>query len=323
MRWGGLILSLVIGAASLQAQEPTISAPLLPVQVTVSTQYDAPYQVGFNGDGSQLAALSAATEGASAGLTALQWYSSGQESVLTREGQSLYQFAFHPFLPQLVTTTVAGEVALWDTTTLSVTSSVLGHESAPQVVFAPDGQHFVTLDWSGVIIWSGTNGEPTFFLPTGNSADDTPSPLAISPDGQYVAWVTLPATLNVADINSGEVVAQVSTGYDVEPYRIGFTPNNDLLLAYGTLEIWDMTSGQLTGRIVTQEAVRDFVFSRNGTRLVLLEADHVVRVLNLADRSELAVINTAGAQTWGLALSGDEKRLALGLDHSVALYDMP
>lgn len=318
----GLILAVMLSAVGVWAQETTPSAPVLPISATVTTQYIAPYQIALNGDGSQMVVVSAATDAANAGRTALQWFTSGQQTDLVREGQTLYQVAFHPFLPQFVTTTTAGEVAVWDTATLTVTSSVQGHESEPQVVFSPDGEYRVTLDWSGIILWSAITNEPTFFLASGNTADDPPAPLAISSDGQYMAWVTLPATINVAALASGDIVARLETGYDIEPYRIGFTPDNQLALAYGTLEVWDIGTGQLTDRIITSEAVRDFAYSADGTRLVLLEADNVVRVLDTATRQIQAIANERGGQAWGMVLSANGKRLALGLDGSVVLYEL-
>jgi WD40 repeat protein len=315
-----LWIVLLLGSVAF-AQE--VTSPVLSQTGTLPTSYVATYQLSFNSDGTQLAVLSAATDEANLGKTALQWFVSGETVEVTVEGQTLYQAAFHPILPILVTTSLYGDISVWDTGTRTVLTTVKGHESSPEIVFAPNGQSYVTVDWSGLIIWSGLSNEPQFFLPSDNTADDAATRIAISPDSQYVAWVDMPSTIVVAALATGEVVARVATNYEVEPYRIGFTPTNQLALAYGTLELWDIGTGQQAGRVITEEAVRDFAYTPDGTRLVLLETDNIVRVMDMATETVLAIANETGVPVWEITLSPDGKRLALGIDNGAVVYEMP
>jgi WD40 repeat protein len=305
------------------AQQATPTPPALTPHTLLPTQQNAPYSLSFSGDGQQLAVVSASTDEATFGLTALQWYADGAMREVTREGEVFYSAALHPFLPQLYAGTYGGSIDRYAVPDFTLNDSILGHESAPLLLFAPDGAHFVSADWSGLLIWSGMSHEVTFIVTDEAAAPGDPARAAISPDGQLVAWLSYPSTVMITSITTGELVGRVLTGYDVEPYQIGFTPTNQIAIAYGTLEIWDPASNQLVSRIITTDAVRDFVYSRDGRRLVMLTADNVVRILDVASGQTLALANTEGAQVWGMTISLDGRRLAIGLDNIVAVYDMP
>lgn len=317
------LLILLILTPLVTAQQATPTPPALTPHTVLPTQQNAPYSLSFSGDGRQLVVVSASTDEATFGLTALQWYADGETRTITREGELFYSAALHPFLPQLYAATYSGSVDRYDVPAFTLADTILGHESAPLLLFAPDGAHFVSADWSGLLIWSGMSSEVTFIVTDEAAAPGDPARAAISPDGQLVAWLSYPSTVMITSITTGELVGRVLTGYDVEPYQIGFTPTNQIAIAYGTLEIWDPTSNQLVERIITTDAVRDFTYSRDGHRLVLLTADNVVRILDAANGQTLALANAEGAQVWGMTLSLDGRRLAVGLDNAVAVYDMP
>lgn len=322
MRYGFLLFLLAVIPAAL-AQQASPTPPALTPRAILPTQKNAPYSLSLNADGSQLAVVSASTDEATFGLTALQWYSDGAMRTISREGEVYFSAVLHPFLPQLYAGTYGGHVDRYAVPDFTLSDTILGHESAPLLLFAPDGMHYISADWSGLLIWSGMSHEVNFIITDPNAIAGDPARAAISPDGQIVAWLSYPSTVMLTSITTGELVGQVVTGYEVEPYQIGFTPDGRLAIAYGTLELWDPTSNQMVGRVITTDAVRDFMYSRDGRRLILLTADNVVRVLDTASGQIVALANAEGAQVWGIALSLDGRTLAIGLDNAVALYDMP
>lgn len=308
-----LVLCLAVGA--LAQDVTTTPIPLLTPDSSVQTQFAVPYQLDWSGDASLLAALSVNPADETASATALQLFDADGIREIT---QDAYQFALHPILPQLVTTSFSGDVTVWDTTTGTQISTVKGHESAADIAYAPDGQTYVTADYSGVILWSGMSNEPTFFLPSGNTTDDLTTRLAISADSQYVAWVDMPATVIIAALATGEIVARVATQYEVEPYKIGFTPDNQLALGYGSLELWDIGTQTRLALIVTQEAVRDFAWSDDATRLAILESDGIVRVFDSATQ-QVQFIASAGVPAWSLAWQPGALRLTIGFENNQIL----
>jgi len=256
-------------------------------------------------------------------MTALQWFANGEAREIVRSLEVFHSAAFHPILPQLVATAYSGSVDLFSTPDLALQASILGHGSAAQIVYAPAGSHFVTAEWSGLLIWSGITTEVTYIITDPSALPENTAHVAISPDSQFVAWLSFPATVVINRLDTGEEVARIVTGYDIDPYQIAFTPHNRLALAYGTLEIWDIATGQLVDRVITSEAVRDVEYSRDGRRMVLLTADNVARIIDPATEETLAIINPEGVQAWDVALAADGRRLAVGLDNGIAVYDVP
>jgi WD40 repeat protein len=320
-RWIAAALALVAFNSAFTAQETTL--PVIAPAQRLQTSLPVVYQVAYSSDSTAIAALSATAEEEEQAATRLDILGAGSRITLETNNVSLYQFAYHPVLPLLITTSVTGEVSVWDGLTGALQTTVRGHESAPSLAFAPNGQAYATVDWSGFILWSGLTNEPQVFLGSDNVAEDGPSQVAFSPDGQYAAWVDFPATINVVAASSGEVVARVATGYDVEPYRIGFTPQNQLAIAYGTLEIWDIGTQQRVGLFITPEAVADFAFSPDGARLALLQTDGRVRLMDAASQQAVAVLDTGEALAWSLAWRADSAQLAVGLeDATILLFDL-
>jgi WD40 repeat protein len=317
------LLFLLLLTSFAAAQQPTPEPQILTPRAVLPTKQNAPYSLSFSGDGRQLVVVSASTDEATFGLTALEWFADDSRREIVQEGEVFFSAALHPFLPQVYTGSYSGRVDRYSVPDFALQDSILGHESAPLLLFASDGAHFISADWSGLLIWSGVSHEVTFIVTNPDAIPGDPARAAISADGQLVAWLSYPSTVMITSITTGELVGQVVTGYNVEPYQIGFTPNNQVAMAYGTLEIWDPNTNQRIDRVITADAVRDFIYSRDGTRLILLTADNVVRVLDAASGQTLALANAEGAQAWGMALSLDGRRLAVGLNSAAAVYDMP
>jgi WD40 repeat protein len=289
---------------------------------TLNTQYSAVYEVAYRSDNGQFATLSVDPL---SGFTSLQLWDSNTFAplgTLQQDGQFIQDFAYQPNSTYVITTGIRGEVNQWDSNTLTLVNTVKGHETTAEIAFSPNGETFVTADYSGVIIWAASTFEPLLFLNSGNDFEDALTPLAISADSQYLAWVQMPSTINVVELATGNLVARIMTGYELEPYDLAFTADNHLALAYGTLEIWQMNPAQRQPGLSTTDAVSRVILNADGSQTFVLGVLGGITQWDSVNLQPMRTIRTEGlVLAWSMALNSDETVLAVGLDNgSVEFY---
>jgi WD40 repeat protein len=305
-----VVLLLLLGAMGVvaHAQETPVTS--------LNTQYATVYALAYNADGTRLATLSL-DRNALGFRTSLQIWDADSLALLgtlQNEALQIYQFAFDPLQALMITTSNDGQVSQWNLMDFQLVNSVKGHESPAEVVFSPDGQTFVTSDWSGVVIWSASTFEPLHVLASRNVPQSVFPSVAISPDSQFVAWVALPSSIVVYNIVSGTEAIVLTTGYEVEPYRVLFTPKGLLALAYGTLEIWDIGRQQRVSWYSTSEAVKKASYSADATLIAILEVDGGVSLWDVATQTRTRLLRDDQTLVWDMAFRADGKTLAIALD---------
>jgi WD40 repeat protein len=186
----------------------------------------------------------------------------------------------------------AGWIGLWDTTTHmlkgSINSSAAG--GVNQVAFSPDGT--ILADCGplngGIVLelWNIAKGTLITTLPT--SARNNMSSLAFSPDGTILAdggWITdtggttQGAVLELWDVKSGTLTANLKTAANGGITSLAFTPDGDKLVVCGTsyvngyqigvLEIWKVSTQTLWAEMPTSLFTLSAVaFSQDGNTFV-------------------------------------------------------
>jgi WD40 repeat protein/class 3 adenylate cyclase len=298
------------------------------VQRTLGGHTDVVAFSEFSPDGSHIATAD------STGTVKLWDAASGQELfTLPAHDTWLNDLTFSADGSRLATTALDNTVKVWDVGSgeelyavdepgdcfLNASCSVAG--------FSPDGQHLVTANQEGTInVRDAASGEVVATL---DGHEDVVTGLEFSPDGQYVATSSADGTATVWNWEASATTASMQELLTLDHpedivYGVHFSPDGSRLLtgiAAGA-RMWDMPSGQ---ELLTLEGSGEYavpIFSPDGTRLVLIDADRTVGVLDAASGEELYRLICHPAPNW-LAVSPDGTRLlASGEEGTAKVCDL-
>ena len=190
-----------------------------------------------------------------------------------------------------------------------------------------------------VAVKKGTGSKDSveiFNLTTGSRTGSVPGMaagghLALSPDGQYLAFVQLgQRTMSVYDIKAKKTLGELALGTKEAEFRPGVLaiPRPDRLVAFSnldrTIKTWELPSGQLLSEIKGTDKLRPevlFAFSPGGKWLAVC-ADFLTKPIEIFELAtgklagSLKIVGQASSVTMmGLAFSPTGDELA-------ALYDI-
>ena len=185
--------------------------------------------------------------------------------------------------------------------------------------YSPDGQFIATGSWRNneVIVWRADDGA----MQKSCKAEGHVRAIAFSPDGKRIAAGCEDKLLFVWNTESGELISKVNA-HALPVYDVSFSPDGQTIATCsgdwteakpGEIKLWNADSLAEIARLEGhQVAVRSAVFSPGGNRLASVSEDGVIRIWDVATKSQQAVLqNSCGARS--LDWSPDGKLLAAGL----------
>ena len=199
----------------------------------------------------------------------------------------------------------------------------LGRGLVEMVAYAPDGATIAVASSIGVWLYDSAD------LATASAPPLLPSTssvhaVAFSPDGTLIASAE-GRTVRLWDIASQTEVTRVEIRQDVR--FVAFSPDNTTLVIMGDdrnqLQIISVEDPTVIIPLVGHTgAVRDAVFSPDGTLIASAAEDNSIRLWSASDGSEVAVLTGHTGRVLSVAFSPDGQMLASSAaDNTVRIWD--
>jgi WD40 repeat protein len=258
----------------------------------------------------------------------------GTTRTTIRHTHEVWALAFAPDGKALASTGADGAVVLWD----PAAGTERARWPAPKagagyLAYAPDGKTVAVVPTRGpaVDLRDPDTGKARRTL-TGPDGADVEG-VAFSPDGRLLAMALDDETAVLWDAATGERTA-VLKGHDGRVRHVAFAPDGKTLATAGSRDrvvaLWDAATGK---RLATGEGhtadVSAVLFAPDGKTLLSVGGDGTVRVWDPATMKTrarfpyLTGFSLTGPRGTFAALSPDGKRLAIGFDEVVGLWDVP
>jgi len=229
----------------------------------------------------------------------------------------------------------SGTVLLWNASTRALSGVIPEPWLAEDLAFTPNGQSLVTGTATGQIdLWNVATDTKTAQVQalTTDSLDGEP-PVAVSPNGQLIAYATSSATdtfvIKVWSIAARQVVTTINSTATGDISGLAFSPNGTQLAASdlaGAVHLWDVSVsppvlvGQFSGH---RYPVEHIAFSPNGDTLASASDDGTIDLWSTRGTLLGGLANTSIA----LAVSPDGRTLAVSTRNSsgpvIAVYALP
>jgi WD40 repeat protein/class 3 adenylate cyclase len=282
---------------------------------------DAVERVTFSPGGSRV------VTGARDGTVRVWNARSGEQILVLRQPGNVRTVKFSPDGIRLLTVSDSSDPTIWDAQTGKRISTVRSYNTN-SATFSPDGRSFATAQGFDrvVRIWSTEGGEVIKQLKSGDWADD----VEFSPDGTRIlvssrSFFELGWLSRLWDVASGTEIAAFR-GHKSDTHSGAFSHDGRLIATVsvdGSARLWNGVSGELrdilgdeSGGLKLSDVTPDplsqdvnSAFSPDDDLLVTTGIDGTVRIWNVGDGSEFAIVHGHGDLVEHLAFSPDGNRL--------------
>jgi WD40 repeat protein len=220
---------------------------------------------------------------------------------------------------------LAGDLRVWDLAAGKArVFPPLHTDVIYQAAWSPDGKRLAACSYDRLVsVWDAAAavGRPL------KDHTDAVYSVAWSPDGSRIASASGDRTVKLWDPNTGKRLFTLSES-TAELYSVAFHPSGRQLAAVGVdkmLRKWTLTptAGTLVRSAFAHDAaILRVLYTPDGDRVYTASEDRSIKLWNGATLLEEKVLDRQRDWPLGLALSPDEKLLAVSrYDGSVALYD--
>jgi WD40 repeat protein len=208
-----------------------------------------------------------------------------------------------------------GEVKIWKSDgTLATT--ITGHNDCIYAaVFSPDGTLLATASYDKLIkLWDPATGNEVRTL---KDHIDAIYGLAWSADGKRLVSGAADRSIKVWNPATGERLYTMSEPADAV-LTVALSPDGNRIAAAGqdkTIRIWriDDKGPTLQATMIAHEdAILRILFTRDGRSLISSSADRTLKLFRASDLTELKMLGKQSDWAYGLDLSPDGRRLAIG-----------
>ncbi|WP_208869359.1 helix-turn-helix domain-containing protein [Streptomyces virginiae] len=212
-------------------------------------------------------------------------------------------------------------VRLWDPVAAEPLAVLTGHtDEVLGAAFAPDGRTVATGGVDRTVRLWDVAGRRTTATLTGHS--DDVNGVAYTPDGTTVVSAGGDGTTRLWDVAGGRAVATLA-GHTDYVLGVAVDSRGALLATAGfdtSVVLWDLRGSALASRPFTE--IWDAAYSPDGKRLATAEADHAVRLWDVAERRVVATFEGHSETVFSVAFSPDGRTLAsAGSDGTIRLWD--
>ena len=182
------------------------------------------------------------------------------------------------------------------------------------VAFMPDSTRILIWELSRVRIFNLETMEEESFLETPQAS----GPMALSPDGELLAWAREDSTIQLTRIADGKLLNSLE-GHTGLVTKLRFSPRGERLFSASIdtwVRIWDrngepLDAFQPTGADNLPNEIQGIGISPDGTLLGSVPFDGPARVWNLADKKEMVNLEVSGGDiTSDIAFSPDGQFVA-------------
>ncbi|MEB3281868.1 MAG: serine/threonine-protein kinase [Lyngbya sp.] len=139
--------------------------------------------------------------------------------------------------------------------------------------------------------------------------------IAVSPNGQLVASGNTDGTIQVLDIQTGDVLYTLS-GHSGPVGALAISPNGRLLVSGSSdnsLKVWDLWSGKLIKMLYGHKAwVYGVAFSPDGQTIASVSRDQSLRLWDVETSEEIGQLNGYAQDVQSVAFSRDRQTLVSG-----------
>jgi dipeptidyl aminopeptidase/acylaminoacyl peptidase len=241
----------------------------------------------------------------------------------TWQGRQVGAMSFSPDGSRLVLISFGKEMSLWDPVAGKALKEATASVLLADVAFSPDGTRFLapgqdgklhlfdaaTLDETGVIAVPGA-------LITSGS---------FSPDGKFVATVSLDKAASVWEVATGRETARFP--HDVYLNAARFSADGAKLATAGrdgTVTIFDMTNGaEIMSLRAGEDDINDVAFSPDGSRLATASADDTIVLWDTATGTVIATLKGHISDVASLWFGGNNTTIySIGRDATGRVWNL-
>ena len=188
-------------------------------------------------------------------------------------------------------------------------------------MFAPDGQHVLTIGGNDAEMWDLDTRKPVVrYSPHGAVAS-----AAVSPDGKLVATGSWDHSAKIWDVATGRAIRKLEGGHTGYINSVEFSPDGSELLTAsddGTARLWDVAIRQADARSCSRPhgRVLSATFSPDGTRVLTVSGDKTAVIWDRATGKPLRP--PLKGHEWAVLcgqFSADGKRIITGSQDKTAI----
>ncbi|MEU9166337.1 helix-turn-helix domain-containing protein [Streptomyces sp. NPDC048420] len=287
-------------------------------RIVATLTTDSPVRaVAYAPDGRTLASAG------SDGTITLWRVTGGHRPVVTFPGHEdgVNALAFSPDGRTLASGGSDHTVRLWDTARRRPLAVLAGHTAEVLgVAFAPDGRTVASGGADRVVrMWDRTRLRATATL-TGTS--DDVNAVSFTPDSTTVIGAGGDGAVRLWDVRSHRITTTLS-GHTDYVLGVAVSPAGTLATAGfdESVVLWDLSRSALTARPFTE--VWQAAYSPDGRMLATADADHTVRLWDVAGRRSLTVLRGHTGAVFSVAFAPDGRTLAsAGSGGALRLWDV-
>ena len=243
-----------------------------------------------------------------------------------REGGAWVEFGLSPDGNWLAASGSGGDMELFDAMTGNREATLPSGPDWPSIAFSPDSGRIATTHGQVTQVWSVPDARPVGF-PIHEKTQHVVTFKTFSPDGRVLAIAYNDVLYMYASDTGAKLGPPIPLTPGVANTAIAFSPDSQRLVAgrSDSVEVWDLAAARLAlpplhHGITVQQAL----FNRDGTVLLTIGHDGVLRVWDMVDgklmaesafqqdRAFPAVLSPDGTQVLAFSAAGPAYRLRIG-----------